>query len=177
MAFIPRGTISVSICFLIQPFDAGKFDKRYEDVFKPAVEDAGLEPYRVDRDDGVEVPIDAIEEGLRNSTICLAEITTDNPNVWYELGFARAAGRPVVMISSDKRKKKYPFDIQHRSIIPYRTDSSSDFAELRAAITSKLKALLLKGERIDEIAQATQVSDIEACHPPRSYSWPVLQRI
>jgi hypothetical protein len=24
-------------CFVIQPFDAGKFDKRYEDVFVPAV--------------------------------------------------------------------------------------------------------------------------------------------
>ena len=37
-------------CFVIQPFDGGKFDKRYEDVFVPAIQAVGLEPYRVDRD-------------------------------------------------------------------------------------------------------------------------------
>ncbi|MBU0719064.1 MAG: hypothetical protein KJ749_12505 [Planctomycetes bacterium] len=41
-------------CFVIQPFDdGGEFDKRYEDVFLPAIRDAGLEPYRVDRDPSV----------------------------------------------------------------------------------------------------------------------------
>ena len=49
-------------CFMIQPFDGGKFDKRYEDVFKPAIEAAGLEAYRVDNDDLATVPIEMIEE-------------------------------------------------------------------------------------------------------------------
>src|SRR5580693_3082579 len=80
-------------CFVIQLFASGKFDKRFEYVYKPAIEAEGLEAYRVDRDPGVDVPIDAIEEGIRTATICLADITTDNPNVWYELGFAFAAGR------------------------------------------------------------------------------------
>ena len=97
------------ICFVIQPFDSGKFDKRFDDVYKPAIEAAGLEAYRVDRDPGVDVPIDAIEAGIRSATVCLADITTDNPNVWYELGFAFAAGRPVVMVCSQERHdKKYP---------------------------------------------------------------------
>lgn len=112
------------VCFVIQPFDSGKFDKRFDDVYKPAIEAAGLEAYRVDRDPGVEVPIDGIEDGIRTATICLADITTDNPNVWYELGFAYDAGRPVVMVCSKERPdKRYPFDIQHRTIIPYGADS------------------------------------------------------
>jgi hypothetical protein len=32
-------------CFVIQPFDGGRFDKRFTDVFKPAIEAAGLDPY------------------------------------------------------------------------------------------------------------------------------------
>jgi hypothetical protein len=32
----------------MQPFDADKFDMRYEEVFKPAILAAGLDPYRVD---------------------------------------------------------------------------------------------------------------------------------
>lgn len=94
------------VCFVIQPFDAGKFDNRFDDVYKPAIEAAGLEEYRVDRDPAVDVPIEAIEQGIRNATVCLADITTDNPNVWYELGFALAAGKPVVMVCSKERPIK-----------------------------------------------------------------------
>ena len=49
-------------CFVIQPFDGGKFDKRYDDVFAPAINSIpGLNAYRVDKDFGVEVPIDTVE--------------------------------------------------------------------------------------------------------------------
>ncbi len=34
-------------CFVIQPFDAGKFDKRYEQVFKPAIVAADLELFSI----------------------------------------------------------------------------------------------------------------------------------
>jgi hypothetical protein len=34
----------MAICFVIQPFDSGKYDKRFHDVYKPAIEAAGLRP-------------------------------------------------------------------------------------------------------------------------------------
>jgi len=46
----------VARCFVIQPFDGGKFDNRYDDVLKPAIQTTGLEAYRVDRDPKVSVP-------------------------------------------------------------------------------------------------------------------------
>src|ERR1035437_8845260 len=148
-------------CFVIQPFDADKFDKRFEEVYSPAIQGAGLEPYRVDRDPAVDVPIDAIESGIRGAAVCLADITTDNPNVWYELGFAFAAGRPVVMVCSNERTgKKYPFDIQHRAIIPYVADAPSDFETLKQSLTDRMKALLTKREALSQIAETEQVSTI-----------------
>ena len=90
-------------CFVIQPFSS-KFDKRFRDVYKPALEKAGLDPYRVDQDPSTEGVMDSIEQEIRAATICLADITTDNPNVWYELGYAFAAGRSVVMVCSGERK-------------------------------------------------------------------------
>ena len=150
------------ICFVIQPFDSGKYDKRYQDIYKPAIEAAGLESYRVDNDAGVLVPIEAIEKGIKNATICLADITEDNPNVWYELGYAFASDRPVVMVcSGDRPGKKYPFDIQHRSIIPYAADAPSDFDKLRANLTAKLKAVSEKSEVLDQIAESTPIATIE----------------
>lgn len=146
-------------CFVIQPFDSGKFDKRFDDVYKPAVEAAGLEAYRVDRDPKVEVPIEAIEDGIRNAAICLADITSDNPNVWYELGFAFAAGRSVVMVCSEERTtKKYPFDIQHRAIINYAPEAPRDFDRLRSDITDRIKALLKKTEALRQVADSEQVA-------------------
>jgi len=104
----------------MQPFDGDKFDRRYVDVFEPAIRDAGLEPYRVDQDPKVSIPIQDIESGIRNSALCLAEITLDNPNVWFELGFAIASGKEVVLVCSDERTTRFPFCVfqRSRSLIP-----------------------------------------------------------
>jgi len=151
----------MATCFVIQPFDSGKFDKRFRDIYKPAIEAAGLEAYRVDQDPGVLVPIESIENGIRQASICLADITADNPNVWYELGYAFAAERPVVMVCSEERTgTKYPFDIQHRSIIPYSADSPSDFDKLQESLTSKIAAILKQDSVLDKIAEADPVLPI-----------------
>ena len=144
-------------CFVIQPFDADKLDRRFKEVYAPAIKAAGLDPYRVDQDPSVVVPIDAIENGIRRASVCLADITTDNPNVWYELGFAFASGRPVIMVCSDDRTgKKYPFDIQHRTVIPYRVSSPIDFATLQSEITTRIKARITQTEAFHAIQASEQ---------------------
>lgn len=154
-------------CFVIQPFDsAGKFDKRYKETFVPAVIAAGLNPYRVDQDARADVLINSIEDGIRSAAVCLADITTDNPNVWYELGFAFAAYRPVVMVCSNERTDKYPFDIQHRMIIAYKTEAQSDFKTLSDAITERLKVAAERGRELqqaesDPVAPISGLSQIE----------------
>ncbi len=154
-------------CFVIQPFDSGKFDKRFEDTFKPAIEKAGLVPYRVDQDPNVEIPIEAIEEGIRDAAVCLADITTDNPNVWYELGYAFAAGKPVVMICSSERKDgRYPFDIQHRTVIGYTSDSASDFEVLKEKVRDRIQALMKKAERLKNVAESDPVAPREGLSQP-----------
>lgn len=149
----------MSTCFVIQPFDSGKFDKRFDDVYRPAIEAAGLVAYRVDRDPSVEVPIEAIEDGIRNAAVCLADITLDNSNVWYELGFAFASRRPVVMICSNERTtQKYPFDIQHRTVISYKSESSSDFNNLKNTLSQAIKARLNQSEALRQIAETNQIA-------------------
>ena len=132
------------VCFVIQPFDRGKFDKRYEDAFKPALAQAGFASYRVDQDPDTDIVIEAIEDGIRRASICLADVTTDNPNVWYELGFAYAAGKPVILTCCDERQGHLPFDIQHRHVIHYQSESTRDFDNLRRDISERAKVLLAK---------------------------------
>ena len=145
-------------CFVIQPFDSGEYDKRFTEICKPALERAGLEAYRVDQDPSVDVPITAIEEGISEAAVCLADITTNNPNVWYELGFAYASNRPVILICSDKRKEKFPFDIQHRTIVQYGSESKSDFQTLEQQIYDRAKALLTRSLLMERAADADESS-------------------
>ena len=143
-------------CFVIQPFDSDKFDKRYDDVFKPAILNAGLEPYRVDKDFSVRIPIDDIEKGIAESAFCFAEISIDNPNVWYELGYAFACHKDVIIVCSEERSK-FPFDIQHRHIITYKTGSTSDFNLLGENITKRIKALQASAKTVKQLISSPVV--------------------
>nr|WP_276978508.1 hypothetical protein [Ferrimicrobium acidiphilum] len=147
-------------CFVIQPFDdGGPFDKRFNDTYTPAIEAAGLKAYRVDRDPKTEVLIDAIEQGIQDAAICLADITTNNPNVWYELGYAFALRRPVVIVvCSGERHGGYPFDIQHRPIISYKSEAPTDYDHLKKDITERLTALLGSSVAVERIAKSEQVA-------------------
>ena len=147
-------------CFVIQPFDDDKYDKRFESIYEPALNNAGLEAYRVDRDLGVVVVIDAIEDGIREADICFADITESNENVWYELGFAYAQAKAVVLVSS-KERKEFPFDIRHRQIIRYSSEVSSDHDDLNRKITEKAQAYLKSTQAVDNIQQSHQSVQID----------------
>lgn len=153
-------------CFVVQPFDGGIFDQRYKEIFEPAIKAANLEPYRVDSDLSVEVPIEEIHRNINDCAIVLVEITTDNPNVWYELGYSMAKNKTIVMVCSDERITNYPFDIRHRTIVNYKTKSLGDYTKLVENITMKLTALLNKEIIIDEyepsvLVEGSDISPVE----------------
>jgi hypothetical protein len=152
-------------CFVIQPFDKGPFDKRYEDVLSPAIKSADLEPYRVDRDFGVNIPIESIETGIQGSSVCLADITEDNPNVWFEVGYAIAARKNVVFICSQERQTKFPFDVQHRTITKYSTASPRDFKALGKTITERLKAIRKSTDELGVVSQLATSQKTEGLAP------------
>lgn len=118
-------------CFVAQPFDRGMFDDRFQNIIKPAVESCGLDCYRVDRDSSVDIPVKSMEERIANAALFIAEITTDNPNVWYELGYASALNKSIIMVCSDERQTPYPFDVRHKSILLYRTKGPTDYEKYK----------------------------------------------
>lgn len=151
-------------CCVFQPFDGGEFDRRYDDILAPATENAGMEPYRVDRDAGASIPVETLHHEIRSAGICLADITTRNANVMYELGYAIAAGKDVVIISGPSHEK-FPFDIQHRNVIKYSAGSISDFRKLEEQITARLNAILEKQFKTSEIVAASPVKSSDGLQP------------
>ncbi len=104
------------------------------------------------------VLIDTLHEEIKQSVICLADITTRNPNVMYELGYALASRKDVVLISSTLNPEPFPFDIRHRKIIQYSPDSVDDFEMLRQNIAQSVKVLLEKQETSEAVAASTPLT-------------------
>lgn len=136
-------------CFVIQQFDDGDtFDKRYNETIRPALLAAGVEPVRADKILGLQPIVEKIENAIEEASICVAEVSTDNPNVWLELGYALALNRPVVILCDKQIRQKLPFDIQHRPVVFYRTDSKSGFENLENDIAKFVKNELQKETKI-----------------------------
>ncbi len=61
--------------------------------------------------------MDQVWRGIRSADVLVAELTTKNPNVFYELGLAHALEKPVVLVSSNQ--EDVPFDLRHIRVILY----------------------------------------------------------
>ena len=106
--------------------------------------------------------MEEVEKRIREADTCLADISEPNPNVWFELGFAIAAGKPVVLVCLEKPNRRFPFDIQHRKIILYKTESARDFEDLKSKITTSLKASMTMTEgRLRKLAEASVVAEVD----------------
>ena len=138
-------------CFVIQSFDGGTYDRRYRETIKPALVKADVDPQRADEILGLNPVIDKIEIAIESACICIVEVSEDNPNVWLELGYALALDRPTVILCDKSKRHKLPFDIQHRPIIFYRTDSRSGYDELESNIIKWIKNELNTSRRVDRI--------------------------
>jgi hypothetical protein len=79
------------------------FNTVYSRLIQPALQEAGLEPFRADQElRAGDIRTDMFQE-LLLADLVLADLTIDNPNVWYELGVRHALrSRGVVLISGGK---------------------------------------------------------------------------
>jgi len=146
-------------CFVIQKFDT-RYNRLFDEIFDSAIRKAELDPYRVDRDPSASIPIDTIEKEISASVACFAELSEDNPNVWFELGYAIAREKPLCLVCSDKRDK-FPFDVQHRQIIKYPPEAlSRDYQQLQESITKRLLAAISQSESLQVNAAAAKALSI-----------------
>jgi hypothetical protein len=108
---------STDSCFVMMPF-AEPIGRHYVEIFEPAIKNAGLTAIRADNDIfGTGKIMDQVWSGINTAKVLVAELTTRNPNVFYELGLAHALRKPVVLVSSNE--KDVPFDLHHIRVIYY----------------------------------------------------------
>jgi hypothetical protein len=104
-------------CFVMMPF-AEPHGNYYSKIYDPAIRKAGLRPVRADDEIfAIGKIIDQIWTGINKAKVLVAELTTRNPNVFYELGLAHALKKPVVLVSANE--PDVPFDLKHIRVIYY----------------------------------------------------------
>jgi len=107
-------------CFVMQPL-APPLGDYYKKNFKPAIEKTGLIAVRADADIfGTGKIMDQVWRGINAAKVVVVELTSRNPNVFYELGLAHALEKPAVLISSNQ--EDVPFDLKHIRVIYYDTN-------------------------------------------------------
>ena len=131
-------------CFVIQRFDNGVYDQRYVETFAPAIANGGATPVRADEVLGTKPVVEKIEQGLRSSDVAFAEISEDNANVFLELGYALALGIPTVIVCDKSKRNSLPFDIAHRPVNFYKTDTSSGFDKISKEVTNAISAAIIE---------------------------------
>ncbi len=106
------------IVFVAMPFNE-IFNDICESVIKPAILESSMLPLRVDELTGNRNIIEDIEEGIDKSFIVFSDITDKNSNVFYEVGYARALGKQLIVATQNP--SDMPFDLRHRRCIAYTT--------------------------------------------------------
>lgn len=104
--------------FVVMQF-GGPFDVLYEEVIRPVAERCGFEAYRADDMYGPGVILQDIIRSIREADVVVAEITPANPNVFYELGYAHAAGKSTVLLAAKQEGARLPFDVSGYRCIFY----------------------------------------------------------
>lgn len=128
------------------PF-AKDFSDIYEFGIKGACNDAGLYCERVDEQVFLGSMLERIYSQISRSDMLIADMTGKNPNVFYEVGYAHALGKNVILLTSVA--EDIPFDLKHFPHIVY----GSEIKLLRTSLVRHLTHLT----SLDPKAPLTQV--------------------
>jgi len=140
----PQVRAFLETCFVMMPFGSW-FDKYYQDIYVPAIREAGFEPVRADELFSSGSVVEQVWEQITKARVLLADLTDRNPNVFYELGLAHAAKKPVIFAAP--KVEDVPFDLRHLRVIIYDIREPEWAVDLRESVTEYLKTALKEPEK------------------------------
>lgn len=110
--------MSSDFVFVLMPFDT-EFDRIYEDLIAPPFKEAGYDVRRADSVTDQQNILRDVVEGIANASLIVADLTSLNPNVMYELGIAHGMNKPTIMLTQSIAE--LPFDLRSYRAKSYTT--------------------------------------------------------
>lgn len=136
-------------CFVLMPF-APKFREVYSEVYKPVCAANDLDCWRVDEIARPGSITRDIVEGIIDAEVVIADLTSQNPNVFYELGIAHSVGNKTIMTAQSL--DDVPFDIRSYRVVLYKQTIAGS-RQLAADLDRAIKELLTAFERTSNPVQ------------------------
>lgn len=150
-------TSNAAPCLVVTPF--GKktdatgvnvdFDAVYSEIIKPAVLAAGFEPIRTDEFGTVDLLQKLVFERLISVPVAIFDLTTSNPNVFYELGIRHGVRPGTTLLMAAENSGRMPFDLAALRTIPYRLTPNGTPADPRITRETLTSNLREAGQRED----------------------------
>jgi hypothetical protein len=111
--------------FLIAPFEF--HGETVYKIIRSTLEDLGVEIFRFDNISSGARWINAFIDALHASDFSIADVTGNNPNVLYELGYAHALRKTTLIIKNSNSKEAIPFDLEGFQYLVFNSNDLSDF--------------------------------------------------
>ena len=133
-----KAKTSISKAFVIMPFNS-PYNEFYEKIIKKVCQELDVEVIRGDEIISTSIVMQDIIFQINTSNFIIAEVTEANPNVYYELGYAHAMQKQIILLA--KKDTQIPFDISHYRVIYY--DDSIIFKdEIEEQLKTYLKSMI-----------------------------------
>ncbi|CAA6815189.1 MAG: Unknown protein [uncultured Sulfurovum sp.] len=127
-------------CFTIMPY-GDWFDIYYNEIYAPAINEAGLISKRADDLYRPSSIVHDIWQYTKECQLVLADLTGKNPNVLYELGLAHAIAKPVILIVESM--EDIPYDLRALRIIEYNKNAHNWGELLKEKIINAIIEIIL----------------------------------
>ena len=124
--------------FVVMHF-AKPYDEVYSEVLKSVCAKFDLESIRADEIYGPGVIIEDIVDQILRAQVVIADITPENPNVYFEVGYALAWSKPMILLA--KVGTRLPFDVSGFRVLFYE-DSIAGKAKLEEGLMRHLHSVL-----------------------------------
>lgn len=142
--------MNLPLCFVLMPFgkkpgSAGAvidFDSVYKKLISPAISEAGLEPLRADEEMTGGIIHKPMFERLILCEYAVADLTTANANVFYELGVRHAVRQWSTVLLYAEGSTQLPFDVAPLRAIPYRLSPDGKPSDLRFTKSTLVRRLI-----------------------------------
>ncbi len=124
-------------CFVLMPFSK-EMQPIYNNHIKKVCKKLNINVKRADQIFSTNALMEDINKAVINASVVIADLTHNNPNVFYETGICHALGKTVILITQEDTA---PSDLTHIKRIPYKYEPVK-IKEFERILSDTLKIVL-----------------------------------
>ena len=136
--------IQNDLVFVLMPF-SDPINEIYEGFIRPAIQSKGLVSRRADEIASNNAIMTDIWKSICEASLVVADMSTLNPNVMYELGLSHALGKETILLYDEGASTTFPFDLTHIRRINYRNTAMGG-AQLKRELAETIESVRQKLE-------------------------------